>query len=88
MEQNLWTLRIKSFFISLGTLVGAGVIAALSTDQFMVIVREFTGETIWGTLAVLVLPEIVKHFRNKLVLGRAMKMGSLRTQTSKPFILI
>lgn len=74
MNTNLWTLRAKSFFISVGGLfitAGAGV---LLSDQFSALLQEYTGTAIWGTLVTLLVTEGLKHMKNKVALGRARKL--------------
>lgn len=75
MEQNLWLIRLKSFGYKLVTLVGTTIVAALVSDQFVsqltTLISSHTSETIWGGLIVLLLPEVVAHIRNTIVVGRA-----------------
>lgn len=74
MENKLWTVRLKSFAYSAGTLIGAGILTTLISPAFLNLIQQNFGGTVWSTLAILVLPEIVKQIRNVLVVGRAERI--------------
>jgi hypothetical protein len=84
MEQNLWLIRLKSFGYKFATLVGTTIVAALVSDQFVgqltTLITSHTSETVWGGLIVLLLPEVVAHIRNKIIVGSSRKkFGSTAT---------
>lgn len=75
---SLWLLRLKSFGISLGGMVGTALLGVLFSDQFAALVQEYTGTAFLGTIITLALAELGKHIRNKVVIGRAIrKFGSV-----------
>ena len=72
MTKRLWTVRLKSFAYSAGTLIVMGVLGVLTSDQFLKLLQEYTGTAFWGTLVILIAPELAKHIRNKVVAGSAI----------------
>ncbi len=83
MQTSLIMLRIKSIAWNLASLVGMTIVSALLSDDFvsklLAFVQQNTGTSIWGAVILFIIPEIVKHYRNKYVLGKAQKMfGSTR----------
>jgi hypothetical protein len=70
---SLWLLRLKSFGISFGGMIGTAILGVIFSDQFAALVQEYTGTAFFGTIITLVLAELGKHFRNKIVIGRAQR---------------
>jgi hypothetical protein len=75
MSKELIWLRVKSFFISLGTLVGFVLLGLLASEDFAGIVVENFGSGLVSTLILLLAQEAVKHFRNVRVVGKARLGG-------------
>lgn len=76
--KKLWKIRAKSLAISASALLGASILATLLSDDFRVLLEQYTGSTFWGALLVLVLPEIAKHARNILLIEKArMDLGGV-----------
>ncbi len=85
MQTSLIMLRVKSIAWNLASLVGTTIVAALLSDDFvaklLTFVQQNAGVSFWGTLLAFAIPEVVKHIRNKVVLGRASKIfGSTRAR--------
>lgn len=77
MQNTLWSIRLKSFGYSAGTIILAGILTTLVSPDFLNLIVQNFGGTIWSTLAILIIPEIVKGIRNQVVVGRAeMVVGS------------
>lgn len=89
MQNQLWSVRLKSFAISASTILGAGLLTSLISPEFLKLVETSTNGTFWGTLAVIVLPEIAKHIRNKIVVGKAIKKyGAVVSSAEAGVVLI
>lgn len=77
MEQKLWAVRLKSVTYKIGSLVGSTLVGALVSDKFIgqliSLLQDHMGQTIWAAVIVLVIPEIVAHIRNEIVVGRMNK---------------
>lgn len=71
MDVDLITLRLKSFAYQAGSLIAVAVIGVLASPEFLELVQEAAGNGIIGALAVLLIPELVKHLRNLQVLKKA-----------------
>lgn len=87
MDMELLKVRVTAFIYEAGTLIVAGVIGVLASPEFSELISTHFGDTIFGTLVLLVVTGIVKHFRNTVVLGNAQRVGA-RGGTSAPFHLI
>lgn len=72
---DLLSIRVKSFLYSLSGLIGTALIGVLVSDQFSALLSSFTGTTIWGSLIALGVSELIKHLRNKVVVGKAKKLA-------------
>jgi hypothetical protein len=73
LVQKLWNTRIKSFLLSLGSLLLTGLVGVLVSDDFKNLVQEYAGSSVTGTIVMLLLSEGIKHLRNKIVIGKAIK---------------
>jgi len=68
MNKVLIKTRLISFAYGGGTLLLLALIAVLSSPEFQALVSEHAGTGFFGTVAVLLLMELVKHLRNLHVL--------------------
>ena len=64
MESKLISVRIKSFLYSLCSYAVVAVLAFLASPDFATLVTEHFGNTAVTSLVLIVVPEVVKHFRN------------------------
>jgi len=76
MDNKLVTIRIKSFFIELGSLVGISLLGVLFSPPFQALLQTYTGESFFGSMIFLVVMGGVKHLRN-LNLIKKLKADSL-----------
>ncbi len=61
---NLFTIRIKSFLYSAGSVALIAFLGALLSPEFQTLISEYTGTALWGTILSLVVTEIIKALRN------------------------
>lgn len=66
--QELWKVRLVSFGWSCFTFFGTGLVAMLGSDEFRSIIELHFGGSVFGTLLVLLVTELVKHLRNTQLL--------------------
>lgn len=76
MDTNLIKTRLISFAYEAFSLIITGFVGVLASDEFRAIILEHTGETITGSIAVLVLAGIVKHLRNLSVVKKYEQVGA------------
>lgn len=70
---NLKKIRVKSFFVELTVLIGAGLGGVLLSPEFLGLVTKHFGDTALVGLGMLVLTGVVKHLIN---LRAVKKLGS------------
>lgn len=70
---NLLALRVKSGAWTLVSMLIMAIAAYIVSPEFLTVLQDHTGSAMWGSLLVLLVPEIIKHIRNKIVIGRATK---------------
>lgn len=90
MEFELLKTRFISFGYQLATLLGGVILAAVLNffggPNFEQLVNDTFGNTLVGTTILLVATQVVAHFRNKVVVGRAKRLGA--QGEGKSFLLI
>lgn len=72
-------LRLKSFGFNILGVVTTAVVAYLLSPDFSTWVTENFGSGAITVLAMAVMTEALRHFRNKIVIGRATKLGAVST---------
>lgn len=92
MDFELWKVRITGFLYEFATVIVVTILGAvitfLSGSEFAALVQSHFGADSAITMMIMfAVAGIVKHFRNKAVLGRAQKLGA-SGDTSRPFHLI
>jgi len=70
MENSL-KVRALSFMYNFGTILVAGLATVLSSAEFSALVKEYAGTATMGTIALLLVQEVVKFMRNKQVIASA-----------------
>lgn len=73
MDKSLLKIRAVSFFYGFLSLLGLALVGVLSSQEFMSLVKENFGQTIFTSFLFLLLPELIKHGRNVL---EVKKLGS------------
>ena len=80
MDYQLLKTRFISFGYQLATLLGAVIAGALLNffggPDFEMLVNSTFGNTFVGTMILLVVTQVVAHFRNKAVLGKRRRIGA------------
>lgn len=75
METDLVKTRIVSFGWSALSLFVVAIAGVLASNDFRTLIFQHFGNTFYTSLALLFIPEIVKHLRNLAV---TRKLGSRR----------
>ena len=85
MENSL-KVRALSFMYNFGTILVAGLATVLSSAEFSALIKEYAGTATMGTIALLLVQEVVKFMRNKHVIanGEAVQVGKGSTITLMP----
>jgi len=73
MNYELLKARAISFSWSVLSLVGTTLVAMLVSPEFVALVTQHFGEGVTGSLILMAVTELVKHFRNVRVLGKATR---------------
>lgn len=87
MDVNLIKARVAAFAWEAFSLILVAVTGVLSSDEFRALITEYTGETVFGSLALLVLAGIVKHLRNLSVLKKYERVGGASSEYDKPVLI-
>ena len=86
MKSQLIQIRIKSFFYSVVSYLGIGILTFLLSPEtisnVLALASEHFGSSSIISLLVLVVPEVAKHFRN------TYELGKLRGEDVEEVILI
>lgn len=64
MDINLLKVRMVAFIYELVALITTVVLGVLSSDVFAQLVNEHFGQTVTGSLILLITNGVVKHMRN------------------------
>lgn len=86
MQDQLLSIRIKSFGISLIATALIAISGYVLSADFSSVVTEHFGTTVGSTIALLVVRELASHFRNKYQLGKVQNFG--RLDDGEPIVLI
>ena len=71
MENKLlWQVRVKAFFVQLGSLIGVAIIGVILSSDFRTLVISHFGDTFVTSSALLFVTGIVSHLSNKLALKK------------------
>lgn len=66
--QELWKVRLVSFGWSCLSFFATGLVTMLASDDFRALIENNFGGSVFGTLLVLLVTELVKHLRNTQLL--------------------
>jgi hypothetical protein len=85
MENSL-KVRVLSFAYNFGSILVAGLATVISSQEFSALVKEYAGTATMGTIALLLVQEVVKFMRNKQVIANAelRLIGKSSTITNIP----
>ena len=87
MDKSLIKARIISFGYEAGTLIAVAIVGALASPEMRELIGTHAGSGFFGTVAMLVLMEVVKHLRNLKVIKNS-ELGATLNGIKKPVILI
>ena len=76
MNFELLKVRATSFLYEAGALVLVGVLGVLSSPEFAAVIMKHFGDTVMGSMILLVVMGIVKHVRNVVVLGKRRELAA------------